>query len=417
MKKIIVFLGQIRSGEYESIKATGARLAAILDTSRNAKIPVEDDFEYIINHDFRKPASELIAVAKELNSKAPINAFLNFRESYVREHAVLNGEFGFKGIDEHSVPKVLNKTLMREAFVRHLGSDCTANFENINDETQLMAFADCVGFPLVLKPTCLAASLFVTVVREKSHLIDAYRNGYRSTLHYIEQHGIKVPAEGLIQAEEFLQGPLYSIDALVDSEGNAQLTPMVGVITGNDRNYGDFHHFERSVRFDVAPHLRQEAATLAVGGIAALGLKNCVAHVEFVATPKGARLLEIAARPGAHRNRLMEKTFGVSLNLAYYRMVCGEHVKLDFSKPLRAFSIVTPFPRKVIPFEGIKRLADIQSLKTYKQHEIKVKNGDQVGPARSGFYSTFQIELESNDLHSVLSDVKTIERMENIFNG
>jgi biotin carboxylase len=414
-KELVVFLGSLRTGEYEAIARAGYAIGLILDSGRGALAPeAKERLSWFATLDFKEGPQAILEILKSLQEEYRVLALLNTREGYVRDHAWLCAQLGLPALPVEAVDRVTNKTLMREAFVRELGPASTARFEDVQGEAELSAFAAEVGYPLILKPNHLAASLFVTRVDRQEDLLPAYRQCILKTREYDLKHGIATCTEALVQVEEFLEGSLHSIDAWVGADGIAHATPAVDVVTGKDLGWNDFHHFSRTTPSALGGDRESQARTLALGGIRALGLKNCIAHVELIWTPRGPRLLEIAARAGAHRNRLLERNHGIELNRLALEASLG---KLVSFAPRKAgfYAIVTPFPRRKQAFGGISGIERIFELPSYVGHEIKAVPGQEVGPAGEGFYSVFQIELEGKGEAGLKSDIQFIRGMERLY--
>lgn len=409
-----MFLGTIRSGEYEEIEANGYRLGVILDKSRNATLPGKSMFDISIHFDFSKSREQLLAVIQSIQREYNILALMNMREAYVSYHAFVSQKLGYPSLDEQCVQLVTNKTDMRTAFIRKLGEGATAAFESVGSETVIKTFADKVGLPIVIKPNGLAASLFIQKIWHAEKISSIYSQAINAVQKYMSHYGMCNSHPNLIQVEEYLEGSVHSIDAIITAEEKAYPTPIVDVMTGNDLGQNDFHHFMRSTPSKLAIEKQVQATGLALAGIAALKMKSCIAHVEFIQTAKGPKLLEIAARPGAHRNHLLEKTYGISLNFQFLKALLGLPFDLK-EKFQRHFAIVTPFPREVMSFSGIKNFHRVIDLPSYKYHDIKATVGEKIGPASRGFYSCFNIELESPDAKVLEKDVKTLKNISDFF--
>ncbi|QQS18806.1 ATP-grasp domain-containing protein [Candidatus Saccharibacteria bacterium] len=95
-----------------------------------------------------------------------------------------------------------------------------------------------VGFPLIIKPSGLAASLFVTLCYHREELEEYLKK----TVRKIDQIYVKKRGRGepQILVEEFMEGSMYSIDTYVNQRGVIYHAPLVHVKTGRAVGFEDF---------------------------------------------------------------------------------------------------------------------------------------------------------------------------------
>ena len=125
---LVLLLGSVRRGEFETLLAHGHRLGVILDEKRRATLPASDGFDFVATHDFSRPVGDLAPILKAAQREFAIVAEINLREFYVRSHAYTADLLRLPGLPQESVDLVLNKTLMRRAFVESLGEGSTPRF-------------------------------------------------------------------------------------------------------------------------------------------------------------------------------------------------------------------------------------------------------------------------------------------------
>lgn len=404
---LVLFLGSVRKGEYEALLAGGYRLGIILDDNRQATAPA--GFELALRHDFSRPLADVDPVIAAVSAEFQVIAVLNLREFYVQAQAYVARRLALPGLPETAVERVLNKTLMRQALVEALGPACTPRFKELSTLEDALDFADAVGFPVILKPNNLYGSLFVRTAYNAAELTREFAAIQRQIQAHAEALGVVQFLEKTIQIEEYLTGAVHSIDCLVDGAGRAYPTPVVDVLTGHDIGQPHFGHVIRKADSHLSPSLQQEMTRLATTAVGALNIRNAVAHVEFIAAPAGPKLLEIAARPGGHRHRVLEMTYGVALNEQYLRLLLGHEPELR-PKRMTPFLIFTPYPTKEISFQGIDNLDQVMQLASYQGHEYKVKPGARIGPAREGFMSSWVVELSHPDRAVLHNDMAWLSR-------
>ncbi len=400
---IVLFLGALRHGEFESLLRRNIPCGALLDTNTKLHLPDLARFQVVERFDFLRPEAELLLKLKELQAKWGLCCLINVVEHYVAAFARLAPQLGVPGISQRSAQLCLDKFAMRERFRQRIGPQSTGRFCEVQTEEQLRAFAAEVGFPLVLKPTNLSASLFISLNHSLEELLTAYRRLLAEVPRYYQKAALK-DKQLAIQVEEFMTGSNHSIDCWVDHAGRVSTTPVVDVLTGKDVGIDDFHHFARITPSHLSREQQAEASQMAIAGAQALDMATVVGHLEFIQTPAGPRLLEIGARPGGNRIRILEMTYGIDQIFAYYQLLCGQSPEVRPEKE-QPSAIVTPFPRRQGILHSFRGLDRLQQLPTYCYHEVRGQVGQQVGLAKDGYKAPLYIELAAPTRDEVRRDV------------
>jgi hypothetical protein len=403
---IVLFLGALRHGEFESLLSRGIPCGALLDSNTRLHLPDLARFKVVERFDFLRPEQELLHRLQEIQGKWGLRCLINVVEHYVAVSSRLAPELGVPGISLRSAQLCLNKFAMRQRFLERIGPRATGRFQEVRTEEELRAFASQAGFPLILKPTNLSASLFISLNHTLDDLLASFRRLVAEVPGYYQQAALKGKTLA-IQVEEFLEGSNHSIDCWVDAAGNISVTPVVDVLTGKDVGIDDFHHFARITPSHLSPEEQAEASRLTVAGARALDLATIVAHAEFIQTPTGPKLLEIGARPGGNRIRILEMTYGIDQIFAYYQILCGQSPVVQARKE-QPSAIVTPFPRHQGVFHGFRDLDRLQKLPSYLYHEVRGRVGQAVGLAKDGYKAPLYIELTASTREDVRRDVDAI---------
>jgi hypothetical protein len=165
-------------------------------------------------------------------------------EAQVAACSRLAPELGVAGISPASAQLCLDKLAMRERFLERIGPQATGRFQEVRIEEQLRAFAALAGLPLILKPTNLSASLFISLNHTLDDLLASYRRLVAEVPRYYQQAS-QGDKKLVIQAKEFMAASNHSIDCWIDAAGRISATPVVDVLTGADVGIDDFHHFAR----------------------------------------------------------------------------------------------------------------------------------------------------------------------------
>jgi biotin carboxylase len=403
---IVLFLGALRHGEFESLLRRGIPCGALIDSNTKLHVPDLARFHVVERFDFLRPEAELLHKLKEIQARWGLCCLINVVEHYAGVCARLAPQLGVAGIPRRSAQLCLDKLAMRQRFLERLGPQSTGRFQQVQTEQQLQSFAAEVGFPLVLKPTNLSASLFISLNHSLDELLGSYRTLVAEVPQYYKRAALK-DKELAIQVEEFLVGSNHSIDCWVDAAGRVLNTPVVDVLTGKDVGIDDFHHFARITPSQLSREEEAKASQLAIAGAQALEMSTVVGHLEFIQTPAGPRLLEMGARPGGNRIRILEMTYGIDQIFAYYQILCGQtlEIRLEKEKPS---GIVTPFPRRQGILHSYGGLERLQKLPSYCYHEVRGQVGQKIGLAKDGYKAPLYIELTAPTRDEVCRDVDRI---------
>lgn len=389
-----LFIGNARPPEYQSVKDSGLLIGLLHDSHCPIAYPKEGEFAEIITVDSDAEAAR--AGYSQLAEKYSIVAQLAAVETAVYDNAVLAQTTGLAAPSVQAATVALNKPLMRNMFISQLGSASTSASVIARNVEDLEQFAASHGYPIILKPTNLFGSMFVTKSSSPDELSKNFAWMTTEIRAHLNANGRK-DDDVEIQAETYLDGTSHSVDCVVDGTGKPYPTEIVDVLT--ERDFGDdrVQHYARYAPSQLSLKQQLECREFAASAVRALGLTFCVAHVEFILTEKGPRLLEIAARPGGNRVHLMREVFGIDVMRAYLSSLTGEKIEVSaqYTKP---WAIISVYPGTSGPFVGISNETMIQELAGYVRHGVRVKQGDHVGPASDGHLPVLSIELACSSL-------------------
>src|ERR1039457_1193540 len=197
---------------------------------------------------------------------------------------------------------------MRQRFHDRIGPEAVAKFHVVHSEAELIEFANQLGYPCFLQPSNVSASMWATCNTGPEMLLGNYRAMLDEVPKYYERLGKKGTSLTVVRAE-YMEGCNISIDCLMDQTGRVYTPPAVEVLTGKDVGIDDFHHFARLLPPRLSEEEKEQLNQLAIAGVQALDMPPGAAYVEFI----GARLGEIAARPGGNRPRILELAYGMDM--------------------------------------------------------------------------------------------------------
>lgn len=399
---MVLFLGMVRRGEFESLQRNGLKLGVLVDTNSKHKLADVSDFVFVERFDFSRPLPELIAAVRAIHAKHGVACLFNVMEFYVAETAAVAEALGFPGISPASAQLCRDKCVMRRRFQERIGPTAAARFEVVHSEAELLALADQFGYPVFLQPSNVAASMWSSRNTSPGMLLANYRIMLDGVPEYYTALGKKDARLSVVLAE-YLKGDNTSVDCIADAAGLVFPTPVVDVWTGADVGIDDYHHFARMLPSRLSAAEQAELQRLAVAGVRALDMTSSAAHVEFI----GTRLGEIAARPGGNRARILELAYGMDELHAYCQVLCGQRPALRQDEK-SAEAILTPFARRDGKLRSIRHLDRIVQLSTYLYHEVRAQPGQSVGLSKNGCRAPLYLELQSDNADAVRRDVDEV---------
>lgn len=265
-----------------------------------------------------------------------------------------------------------------------------------------------VGFPMIVKPANLAASLFVSICYHEDELEKVLLMSFKKIKKaYENDQRLEEPK---IIAEEYMEGDMYSIDSYVNSRGDVYHCPMVRVKTGRDIGHNDFYNYLQMTPTGLKKVSIEKAQHVAETAIHALGLRSTTAHVELMKVDDEWKIIEVGPRMGGFRDTLHMLSCDIdhSLNDIFIRIP----KKPVIPKKCKGYSaLMKYFADKegvILETKGIKKIEDLESF-----HSIAVKKkvGERSVFARNGGRSIFNAVLYNKERSKLLADIRRIEQM------
>ncbi len=400
--ELVLFLGMVRRGEFESLQASGIPLGVLVDTNSKQRLAATSGFVVVEHFDFSRPIAELIEAVESIQARYTVACLFNVVEFYVAQTSEVAASLGLRSISAASARLCLDKNLMRQRFFERIGPDASARFYVVSSEAELLDNANRLGYPVFLQPTNVSASMWSSRNNDPAMLLANYRTMCDEVPRYYERLCQREKKLCVVLAK-YVEGANTSIDCLIDANGKVHTTPVVDVLTGQDVGIDDFHHFARLLPSRFSESKQSELREIAIAGVTALDMTLCAAHVEFI----GSKLGEIAARPGGNRPRILELAYGLDELHAYYQILCGEQPILKKQRDFAA-AIVTPFPSKNGILRSIRYLDQLVQLPGYLYHEVRAQAGQAIGLAKSGYRAPLYVEFQSNAPSAIRQSVDTV---------
>lgn len=419
-KNIIAYVMKIPEGAIESIRkyeaelGTTFRIMLITDSkvTNNAKLdykPVSNkvkDVDIKIECDISNPDD---IAAKLLPYQAEMLAISCRSEQSMARFAKIIPHLPYLYTPTtESLQWASDKYLMRKRL-RIYDPKITPKFTLVRKNTtqERERIAKKVGFPMIVKPTNMAASLFVSICYHEEDLKKTLNKTLKKLKKaYKNDNRLEEPK---VIAEEYMDGDLYSVDSFVGMRGGVQHCPLVRQITAKSIGRDDFYNYIQMTPPDLKKETVEKAEEVAKKAIHALGIRNSIAHTELMKVDDEWKVVEIAARMGGFRHELHHITCGAdhSLNDILIRIP----KKFTIPKKITHFACAVKwFAEKEGVITEMKGLKKIEQLESFHSIDISKKVGDRSEFARNGGRSVFNLILKNTDRSKLLADIRRVEQ-------
>jgi biotin carboxylase len=229
---------------------------------------------------------KLRAAAREVASRRTVVGLFCYDEPLVSPAAELAAEFGVPGLGPEGVQgcrdKHRTRSLLTAAGLPQPG------FEMTETPVQAREAAARIGYPVVVKPRALGASMGVVLAEDESGLDEAYLVASNASLVGDE------PFRGGAIVEGYAVGPEISVDGVVH-KGEYRAMFVARKETGHHPYFEEVGHV-----VDAAdPLLRdQELLDVLTRAHEAIGVEDGLTHTEVKLTSYGPVIIEINGRLG-----------------------------------------------------------------------------------------------------------------------
>ncbi|WP_019853069.1 ATP-grasp domain-containing protein [Actinopolyspora mortivallis] len=254
-------------------------------------------------------------------ARGRVDGIMTFEEQSVELAASLTRHFDLPGPTPEAVHRARDKHRMRSVW--NTAGVRSARSELVASGQEAVRAAEELGYPVVVKPRSLAASAGVSLAKGPEEVADSYARaaGARLTRYAVEE------GAGVL-VEEYLEGPEYSVEAVVSG---TELVPLA--VT--EKVTGPLPLFEEKAHV-VGPVEQWHRPMVEVvdSAVRALGLRDTVVHAEVRLTPSGPAMIELGARiAGDMIGYLVDRATGTSISRLNARVALGDQVSATETGP------------------------------------------------------------------------------------
>ncbi|MEV0963205.1 MULTISPECIES: ATP-grasp domain-containing protein [unclassified Streptomyces] len=307
----LVGAGVMAEGYLRAAQRMGLRVGLVETAARHAELaprfPCVVDFEPVEGVPARDEA--WLPPAMTLAGRLAPDAVLGFAEPHVLATALVQHRLGVPGPGLAAATVSRNKALQRGEFHRAgLPQPGHRHTVRLSDAS---AWA-LERLPVVVKPVSLQGSMGVERIDTAEQWQDAVR---------------RRDDEGPLLVESYVEGPEYSVEALV-RDGQVLFTNLTRKETTGAPFFVELFH--EAGHGAHRPVLRKAADELCRGVVATLGLDTGIAHLEFRArADDDLVIMEVAVRtPGDHILEIISLAYGFDVYEACLRLALGEQPRL-----------------------------------------------------------------------------------------
>jgi len=411
-KNIIAFVANLPASSVESIREYGKKTGQsyrlmLIQDKRYVHPKKEPEYDILLQIDFSKSekiAEALLPYADELlaitcRSEANIARFAKIIPCvpYLRTPT------------SESLTWATDKYEMRKRF-KLFDPKITPKFTRVKDTTanERARVIEKVGFPMIIKPANLAASLFVTICYHEDELKTALATCFRKIRKAYEND--KRLEEPKVIAEQYMEGDIYSIDSYVNSRGTIYHLPMVRVKTGKDIGHQDFYGYQQMTPTILKRDTIKRAEAVTETAIHALGLRSTTAHTELMKLDGEFKVIEVGPRMGGARDKLYSLSCNIDhpLNDILIRIPRKPKIPKKCNGNAVYMKWFLPKEGTIVSMAGIKK---IEQLESFYKIEVNKKIGDRATFARSGGRSIFNLYMYNADRAKLLADIRRVEQL------
>lgn len=415
-KNIILFVGNTLSSAIEEVREYGKKNKfkfkfGIIQDSKTKQISPEKLTKQKIDISVSCDLDDQVAIQKALLPyKDHIFSITTRGEYYIPLLAKVVPHIPYiKSPTSESLIWATDKLLMRRRLCAY-NKKISPKYTVVTDTSQksLQKIEEKIGFPMIAKPTGLAASKYVSLCFHKDELKNVLDKLFKK-MQVVEKKN-KVPKQQKILVEQFMEGDMYSVDGYVNSKGKVYFCPMVNIKTGITVGFDDFFGYRQMTPTLLGKKSIEQAHDVATQATHALALRNTTVHIELMKMEDMWKVIELSPRIGGFRQHMYAYSYGINHALNDILIRGGKKPIIPAKR--KGYSVAMKFFAKkegrLTKLKGIKKIETIKSLKSIR---LRKKIGDYCTYAKNGGDSVLNIIMFNKDRAKLLADIRRLEQM------
>jgi hypothetical protein len=263
-------------------------------------------------------------------------------------------------------------------------------------------------FPLITKPTGLAASMLVKKAYDLEELKRNLYESFEKVEEIYTRDGGRGAPEFLV--EEFIEGSMYSVDAYVNEVGKVWCLPVIEVITAASIGLEGYYSYRNNTSHSLKDYEVSGAYLVVEKAIHATKLRNSAAHVELFHTKNGWKLIELGPRAGGYRQDMYMQAFGLDHAYNELRVKVGLEPEIAKLKNSNC-SIVNVYCEKEGVIRSIKGYEEVSKLESVIWFNQYLEIGDKAIFCGNGGKYVFDGVLANDNLFKLEEDMNILRAL------
>lgn len=306
---------------------------------------------------------EVLAVAQAWHAIDPFDAIVSFAELGMYAASVCAVEMGLPGGNLNAVIHTRDKIKMRDLQKQHGRGG--VNYQLCETQADASAFLQSMqGKSIILKPYDGGGSAGVAFVPDQA----ALNTGWAWA---------RASSAGFILAEEYLDGPEYSVES-ISKHGRHEVVMITEKITTNAPHFIELGH---QVPARLAPAVWDEVRDLVLDFLVLVQQDTGPAHTEIRLTSQGPKIIESQTRIGGDQIwEMTELVSGVDLMGETMASLLGiEAPPRSAIAPAAAIRFFALENRKVLAIGNLTQAAEAEGV---LRLQCNIKQGQEIGPLK-----------------------------------
>ncbi|MFF2368406.1 ATP-grasp domain-containing protein [Streptomyces sp. NPDC058122] len=320
-------------------------------------------------------SAEALDLAVDLSAARPVAAVVPGLEYAVPAAAALAAKLGLPGAGEGAARALRDKIRLREAAAA--GGVRNPRWREVHGPEDILDFAG--DGPVVVKPANRQASVGVQVLDSVDATTAAGAWERTSSAAEYEQVPDR-PLDWRFLAEERLEGPEFSVEALV-REGEIVFENVTAKTVIPGPYPVELGHL---LPAPLDQETRDAFGTALRALVAAVGFGTGILHAEWILTESGPTLVECAGRcPGDYLIDLIDLAYDTGIRLSLIDLLAGRPVELPRSS--RRTSSIRFLAAEPGTVTGVGGEDTAKALPGVRAVEVDVEAGQEVRPWASSW--------------------------------
>ncbi|MFC4160862.1 ATP-grasp domain-containing protein [Chitinimonas lacunae] len=306
-----------------------------------------------------RAAPEVVELAAAMHALRPFDAVVSFQEQGVMNAAIIGDRLGIAANPLEPVVLTRNKGSMR-AHMAKAGLP-SIPFKVVKNAEEVRAFAEEVGYPIILKP----------LEGLGSHHINKLYDGSLAAKAFAEIKADYPDTDPI--AEKYMVGPEVSVEA-ISWNGKHQILAVTDKITTGEPYFVETGHTMPSrLPAETVAAIRKVTEDFLIS----IGHQHGPSHTEIIITDKGPIIVESHTRAGGDRiSEMVKLTYGVDVFEHMLLGLLGADNQVEPTPPAgAAIRYLSLPPGEIVDIVGLEELRQSEGV---VRVDFRFKVGDSV---------------------------------------